>query len=96
MLNKEELAELDVLLEFKSTCCGVCRKMAPMVDTLIKDNITGKKPYMNNSYYYLKIKYLSNEEFILYSGVTFKIEDENKKRHSLLNTKLFHCYHNTR
>ena len=24
MLNKEELAELDVLLEFKSTCCGVC------------------------------------------------------------------------
>lgn len=62
--------------------------------TLIKDNITGKKPYMNNSYYYLKIKYLSNEEFILYSGVTFKIEDENKKRHSLLNTKLFHCYHN--
>ena len=38
MLNKEELAELDVLLEFKSTCCGVCRKMAPMVDTLIKDS----------------------------------------------------------
>lgn len=38
MLNKEELAELDVLLEFKSTCCGVCRKMAPMVDALIKDN----------------------------------------------------------
>ena len=38
MLSAEELAKLDVLLEFTSTSCGVCRKMKPAVEMLLNEN----------------------------------------------------------
>ena len=38
MHSIEELAKMDVLLEFTSTTCGVCRKMKPMVSELLATN----------------------------------------------------------
>lgn len=37
MLVLEEIK--DAVIEFRSTTCGICRKMKPIVDKLFKDNM---------------------------------------------------------
>lgn len=59
---------------------------------LKKDNITNQVPYQDCNFYYLKLNTDYQKQCQLYFGVTTKTTDENKKRHSILNTKMIQCY----
>jgi len=58
----------------------------------IKDDLTRKEPYQNNSYSYLKLEEISPQEFHIYMSQTEKNTDKNQLRSSDIQTLFANYY----